>query len=191
MRKLIVEEWITLDGFAADKNGGLDFFTNLSPEQNTYSDQMQLKFLESVDAIILGRKTYQLFVEFWPEATVDKEPIADALNAIPKYIVSSTLEETHWGKWPAPTIIRPDAMEYIRQMKTLPGKNIVVWGSLSLVQDIIAAGLTDEFRIQLCPLLLCEGRSLFSPDKAAMPLHLVEQRAYETGVVFLNYHYGG
>ena len=59
MRKLILEEWISLDGFVADTDGGLDFFTNMTPEQNTYSDQDQLPFLESVDTILLGRKTYE------------------------------------------------------------------------------------------------------------------------------------
>ena len=66
MRKLILEEWISMDGYIEDKNGKLDFFTNITPEENKYSDQDQLKFLEEVDTILLGRKTYELFAEFWP-----------------------------------------------------------------------------------------------------------------------------
>ena len=84
MRKLILEEWISLDGYVTDKNGQLDFFTNLTPEQNKYSDADQLRFLETVDTILLGRKTYELFVDFWPDATTDKEVIADKLNGIKK-----------------------------------------------------------------------------------------------------------
>src|ERR1700712_2559230 len=84
MRKLILEEWVSLDGYVSDKNGQLDFFTSLTPEQNKYSDQDQLKFLETVDTILLGRKTYELFVDFWPTATVDKEVIADKLNETSK-----------------------------------------------------------------------------------------------------------
>src|SRR5678816_4115836 len=84
MRKLILEEWMSLDGYVADKNGGLDFFTHLTPQQNKYSDLDQLKFLNEIDTILLGRKTYELFVDFWPDATIDKEVIADKLNEIPK-----------------------------------------------------------------------------------------------------------
>ncbi len=73
MRKVILEEWISLDGHVADKNGQLDFFTNLTPEQNKYSDSDQLQFLETIDTILLGRKTYELFLDFWPGATTDKE----------------------------------------------------------------------------------------------------------------------
>ena len=80
MRKLILEEWISLDGYVADKDGQLDFFTNLVAEQNKYSDADQLKFLETIGTILLGRKTYDLFVEFWPTATTDKEVIADKLK---------------------------------------------------------------------------------------------------------------
>ncbi len=80
MRKLILIEWISPDGFATDKNGGLDFFTNINPDQNKYSDEAQLKFLEIIDLILLGRKTYELFAGFWPGATIEQEAIADKLN---------------------------------------------------------------------------------------------------------------
>jgi len=97
MRKLILEEWVSLDGYVTDKNGQLDFFTNLTPEQNKYSDADQLKFLETVDAILLGRKTYQLFVDFWPNATTDKEVIADKLNETKKIIFSNTITKAPLG----------------------------------------------------------------------------------------------
>src|SRR5450432_1819067 len=92
MRKLILEEWISLDGYASDKNDQLNFFTDLAPEQNTYSDNDQLKFMESVDTILLGRKTYELFVDFWPGATTDKEAIADKLNDTRKVVFSKLLK---------------------------------------------------------------------------------------------------
>src|SRR5688572_9874561 len=110
MRKLILEEWISLDGHATDKEGGLDFFTQLSPEQNTHSDQQQLKFLKTVDTILLGRKTYELFVEFWPTATTEAELIADKLNELNKIVFSNTLKTAPWGKWPAAEIVNGDAV---------------------------------------------------------------------------------
>src|SRR5215217_3023532 len=100
MRKLILEEWVSLDGYVTDKDGGLDFFTNLTPEQNKYSDADQLKFLETIDTILLGRKTYELFVDFWPTATTATEVIADELNGIKKLVFSETLAKAPWGNWP-------------------------------------------------------------------------------------------
>lgn len=84
MRKLIVEEWVSLDGYVADKNGGLDFFTHLTSEQNTVSYAFQVKFMETVDTILLGRKTYELFVDFWPRATTDQEAMVD-ISALMKH----------------------------------------------------------------------------------------------------------
>lgn len=69
MRKLIIEEWISIDGFAEDSNGNLDFFPHT--EENRYADEVQLRFLETIDTILLGRKTYELFVDYWPTATTD------------------------------------------------------------------------------------------------------------------------
>jgi dihydrofolate reductase len=77
--------------YASDKNDQLNFFTDLTPEENTYSDNDQLKFMESVDTILLGRKTYELFVDFWPGANTDKEAIADKLNETRKVVFSNTL----------------------------------------------------------------------------------------------------
>src|ERR687897_708497 len=79
MRRLILQEWMSLDGYAVDERGTLDFFP--ASEVDQFSDRDQLEFLESVDTILLGRRTYELFVDFWPTATTDKEIIADRLNA--------------------------------------------------------------------------------------------------------------
>jgi dihydrofolate reductase len=91
MRRLILEEWISLDGFAVDREGTLDFFP--ASEEDRFSDKDQLEFLESVDTIVLGRRTYELFVDFWPTATTDEEVIADRLNALPKLVFSNTLRD--------------------------------------------------------------------------------------------------
>jgi dihydrofolate reductase len=84
MRRLILQEWVSLDGFAVDKDGKLDFFP--ASETDQFSDRDQLAFLDSVDTILLGRKTYELFVGFWPTATTDKEIIAERLNTLPKLV---------------------------------------------------------------------------------------------------------
>lgn len=187
MRKLILEEWVSLDGNVTDKNGQLDFFTNLTPEQNKYSDADQLKFLETVDTILLGRKTYELFVDFWPTATTDKEVIADRLNEIKKIVFSNSITKAPWGKWPSAEIVSGEATTAIKKLKSLPGKNMVVWGSISLAQSLMKENLIDEYHIQLCPVLTGGGRSLFSQDMDYHQLRLLETRSYNTGTIFLNY----
>lgn len=185
MRKLILEEWLSLDGYAEDKNGKLDFFP--STEENKYSDEDQLKFLESIDTILLGRKTYELFVEFWPTATVDKEIIADKLNSIPKIVFSNSLKEAPWGIWPAAEIISGDAVENVKALKAKQGKNMVLWGSISLAQSLMKADLIDEYHIQICPTMVGDGRLLFATAPEYRRLKLKEIKKYETGVVYLSY----
>lgn len=185
MRKLIMEQWLSLDGFAEDKNGQLDFFP--SSEQNRYSDQDQLKFMEGIDTIILGRVTYQLFAEFWPTATTDKEIIADELNNTKKLVFSNTLQKAPWGKWPDLEIIKGNAVEAVKKLKQQPGKNIVLWGSISLSQSLMKANLIDEYHIQLCPTLTGGGRQLFPDLDGYKNLKLTGSRKYGTGVIFLNY----
>jgi len=187
MRKLIVEEWISLDGFAADPSGQLDFFTSLTPEQNKHSDQDQLTFLEGVDTIILGRITYQLFVDYWPTTASDGEIIAPQLNGLPKIVFSNTLKDAPWGRWPAASIITGDAVPEIKKLKSLPGKNMVIWGSISLVQSLMKENLVDEYHLQVCPVITGGGRKLFAETGIMNQLQLRKVRHYDTGLVFLNY----
>ena len=187
MRKLIVEEWISLDGYVADKNGQLDFFTDLSAEENKYSDADQLKFMDTIDTILLGRKTYELFASFWPEASSDKEVIADKLNAIKKIVFSNTITKAPWGKWPAAEVINGNATDAIKKLKQQSGRNMVLWGSISLAQALMKEDLIDEYHIQLCPVLTGGGRSFFPEPMDAGKLKLAEVRRYDTGTVFLNY----
>lgn len=187
MRKLILEEWVSLDGYVTDREGGLDFFTNLTPEQNKYSDTDQLKFLETIDTILLGRKTYDLFVDFWPNASTDQEVIADKLNETRKIVFTNTITNAPWGKWKDAEIITGEATTAIKDLKSQPGKNMVMWGSISLAQSLIKENLIDEYHIQLCPILTGGGRGLFQQQMNFGQLKLLEVRQYNTGTVFLNY----
>lgn len=185
MRKLFLEEWITLDGFAEDSNGQLDFFP--SAEENRYADQQQLSFLDSVDTILLGRKTYELFAEFWPSATTDQEMIADKLNQIPKLVFSNTIKKAPWGKWPEATVVSGDAIEAIRKLKQQPGKNIILWGSISLSQALIRADLIDVYKIRVCPTLSGGGKLLFPTFDSYKRLKLVARDMSANGLLSLSY----
>ena len=185
MRKLIVEEWISLDGYAADSNGNLDFFP--TSDENRYADEQQLKFLDTVDTILLGRKTYELFVDFWPTATTDKEMIADKLNAIPKLVFSNTLTHAPWGKWPDAKVVSGDAIDAIKKLKQAAGKNIILWGSISLAHALMKANLIDLFKIRVCPTAVGGGRQLFPAFDEYKSLKLVDQGAYANGLIHLSY----
>jgi dihydrofolate reductase len=185
MRRIILEEWVSLDGYAADKNGKLDFFP--SSEANQYSDQDQLLFLDTIDTVLLGRKTYELFVDFWPTATIEKEIIADKLNRLPKLVFSNSLKEAPWGNWSPAQVIAGDAVEKIKGLKQQPGKNMVIWGSLSLAQSMIKNGLIDEYHIQVCPVMTGGGRSVFPDLQQYAHLKLISCKQYDTGVMNLQY----
>jgi dihydrofolate reductase len=185
LRKLILEEWLSLDGYAEDKNGTLDFFP--STEANRYSDEDQLKFLDTIDTMLLGRVTYHLFADFWPTATTDKEIIADKLNSLHKIVFSNTLTKAPWGKWPVALIIQGDATSEIKRMKEQDGKNIVLWGSLSLAQSLMLEDLIDEYHLQICPTIIGGGRPLFPTTDHYKNMKLVSTRTYDTGVVYLHY----
>src|SRR6478736_6584458 len=137
MRKLIFQQWLSMDGMAADKNNSPAFLE--STTLNKYSDLDQLAWLDTIDTILLGAVTYKLFVDFWPTATNDQEVIADKLNSIPKVIFSRTLKEAPWGKWPAAKLISTDAVQAVRELKNMKGKDMVLWGSISLSQDLMKA----------------------------------------------------
>jgi len=183
--RLILEEWLSLDGFAVDADGKLDFFP--ATETDHFSDRDQLKFLDSVDTILLGRKTYELFVQFWPTASSDREIIADRLNSLPKLVFSNTLSQAPWGAWRPAQVVRGDAVAEIRRMKAQAEKRMVLWGSLSLAQDLIAADLIDDYHLQICPTLVGAGRRLFPELEGYARLRRVGVRTYDTGVVFLHY----
>ncbi|MEP7141622.1 MAG: dihydrofolate reductase family protein [Ferruginibacter sp.] len=185
MRKLILQEWISLDGYAVAKNGQLDFFP--SRETNKYSDYDQVKFMDNIDTILLGRVTYNLFADFWPGATTDTEIIADRLNSTDKIIFSNTLTEAPWGKWPGAQVVQGDATEEIKKLKEKEGKNMVLWGSISLAQSLMEKNLIDEYHLQICPTITGGGRPLFTASDYYTNFKLVNFKKYDSGVMFLHY----
>ena len=187
MRRLIAEEWISLDGFAADKNNSTDFFRDISLLQKNTAEQDQLKFMQSVDAILLGRKTYELFSSFWPGVSEEEEVIAGPINNTRKIIFSNSLDDVSWGDYNNAEIISGDVVQSIRELKETEGGDIIVWGSVSLVQALLTNDLVDELHITICPVLLGEGLPLFPETESIRQFELMELRNYNTGYVFFNY----
>ena len=187
MRNLILQEFVSVDGMAAGPHGSVDFIPGAMNGDQSFA-RRQMGFLDGVDSILLGRKTYEMFVKYWPKVTSGEEKdFADKLNAIPKVVFSKSLERAPWGDWDDARIVRSNAAREIETLKQQPGKDLVIWGSLSLAQSLINEGVIDEFQLIVCPAVLIEGRRLFDESVAAGEMHLLSTRSFDRGAVLLSY----
>jgi dihydrofolate reductase len=137
---------------------------------------------EAADALLVGRNTFEAFRGFWPNQTDDPTGISDYLNAVNKYVVSSTLSDPGWENT---TVLRGDIVEEVQALKAAGGRDIVATGSVQLVHALIAAGLVDEYRLFVFPVVVGRGARLF--ESADMPLRLLETRPFGSGAVLLRY----
>lgn len=184
MRKIILQEWLSTDGYAADACGTTKFFEDI--KWSSDSDADILEQMDSIDTILLGANTYALFVDYWPTADPNQELIANKLNETAKLIFSSSLNRVHWGKWEKPTLIQTAAVAYIKELKEKPGKEMIVWGSLSLAQSLMEEGLIDEIEIRTLPILLGDGKRLFKLSKS-IQLETIEHKKYTSGITLNRY----
>jgi dihydrofolate reductase len=188
MRKVILQEFVTLDGLAAGRNGSVDFVPASTKDDRSFG-QEQSALMEVIDTILLGRVTYQMFAAYWPEITEGEEKsFADKLNATPKIVFSKTLARAPWGKWPDATIVRNNAADEVAKLKEQSGKDMVIWGSISLAQSLIEDRLIDEYRLVFCPVVLGNGRPLFRDgDESSLDLKPSKTKALDRGAVLLQY----
>ena len=160
MGRLTVEQIISVDGYDADANGDIAFFEAVDEVDS--NDEEQLTFLEGVDAILLGANTYRMFAAYWPFADPATERVAEPIARLPKYVVSNTLETAPWGDMQI-DILRGDGADAARSLKERH-QHVIVWGSLTLADALFEAGLVDQLRLRLVPVLIGEGRS-FTPAR--------------------------
>jgi dihydrofolate reductase len=185
MRKVILQLWLSLDGFAADEKGSTSFFE--SPDLNKYSDEDIFHQMDAIDTIILGANTYRLFVGFWPEADSNKEIMAEKINVTPKIVFSKTLTSAPWGKWPEAKLVNSDAAEEVRKLKSGPGTDIVIWGSISLAGSFLSAGLVDVLELRIVPVALGKGKPFFRDFGHKIDFKTSEVKKYPNGLVLLRY----
>jgi dihydrofolate reductase len=190
MRKIILQEFVTIDGFAADPNGEMEFIQDYATRNDTSFQEDAFRFLDTIDTMILGANTYNLFVGYWPQATEEGE-FATKLNSLSKVVVSATLESAPWGKWEGAEIIAHNPTEAIARLKQHPGKDLVVWGSLMLAKSLMQEGLIDEYQLRVCPVTLGKGKRLFAGDSGALDMKLLEAKTYDEGLVLLRYQPAG
>ena len=185
MSRLIVQEFISLDGLAAGPNSEVDFIPAAAQGDAGVAEN-QLRFIDTIDTIVLGRVTYEMFAGYWPTATGDDKPFADKINATPKVVFSRTLERAPWGSWDDASISKDDPREEIPRLRERAGKDILVWGSLTLVRALADAGLVDEYQLWLLPVVLGGGRPLFAGSEPTT-MRLLGATTTDNGATLLRY----
>jgi dihydrofolate reductase len=189
MRKLIVSEFITLDGVIQapggedeDRDGGFAHGGWTRPFWHDDIGRTFASLMAETDAFLLGRRTYVTHAQaFEPMPVGDR--FGDLMNAPIKYVVSKTLEKPLWRNT---VILRDDVVNAVRELKAQPGKNILIDGSSQLVLTLLANDLVDELHLLVYPLSLGGGKRIF-PEGAPRKFTLLEARPYPTGVVGLHY----
>ena len=184
MGKIVVTEFVSLDGVMEDPGGAEDFKHggwSFEFERGEDGDRFKLDETQNSDAVLLGRRTYQGFAEAWPSR--DGE-FADKLNSMPKYVVSSTLKDPEWAN---STVLDGDLAEDVSKLREEYDGDIVVHGSAQLVQALVEHGLVDELRLMVFPVVLGAGKRLFGETSDKRPLRLADSRTVGDGVAILTY----
>ncbi len=178
MRKVVGSLFIALDGIVeAPNQWQFDFDEDMMAEMASE--------MAAVDAMLLGRVTYQEFSTYWPTST--DEPYASHINNAPKYVVSTTLDKVEWGKWNKITLIKGNVAEEIARLKQQPGKNIGTAGSPTLVRSLLQGDLLDELRLWIHPVVAGRGKRLFVDGTDLKRLKLVNSKVTRSGVVVVTY----
>ena len=184
MRKIIVSEFITLDGVVEAPGGNETLhphggwqFKYTSPETGKY----KIDELASVDALLLGKNTYEVFAAYWPGQT--DEGFAEPINRLPKYVVSESLQEVGWNN----SHILRDVAKDVAALKKSDGGNILVYGSATLVKALLHYDLVDELRLLVYPVLIGGGLRIFDDNRELKKFGLKHSRVFDNGALILEY----
>jgi dihydrofolate reductase len=192
MRKVIADEWLTLDGVIQapgqpdeDTSGG---FQHGGWHVGYFDDLAQRQVVDSVvnaGGFLLGRRTYEIFAAHWPNASEEEQVLAEPLNSKPKHVASRTLTEPL--AWQNSTVLQGDVSDAVAALKQEDGEDLHVIGSSELVQTLFERDLVDEFRVMIDPVVVGGGKRLFRDDGGLRPLRLVDSQVTTTGVIIATY----
>jgi dihydrofolate reductase len=186
MARIVVSEFISLDGVIEDPGGAEDFKHGgwtFDFESGDEGNQFKLDETLEAEALLLGRVTYEGFAAAWP-AMSDPVGFADKMNGMPKYVVSSTLQNPEWNN---STVLDGDVAESVTKLKQEFDGIILVGGSAQLVQTLVEHDLVDEFRLMVFPVVLGTGKRLFGEASDKKPLRLVDSKTVGDGISILTY----
>jgi dihydrofolate reductase len=186
MARIVVSEFITLDGVMEDPGGAESFEHggwSFQFDRGEDGNKFKVDELLAADALLLGRVTYQGFAKAWPNM---HNEFADKMNSMRKYVVSTSLSEDA-ATWNNTTVIRSDVVAELTRLKAAPGGDLLVAGSARLVQSLVQNGLVDEYRLMVYPIVLGTGKRLFT-EATPTRLALDEARSTGDGIMMLTYH---
>jgi dihydrofolate reductase len=185
MGRIVVTEFVSLDGVVEDPGGSEDFKYggwSFEFDRGAEGNEFKLDETRASAALLLGRVTYEGFAEAWPSR---EDEFADKFNSMPKYVVSSTLTQPEWTN---STVLEPgDLVDAVSKLKQEANGDVVVHGSLQLAQTLIAHDLVDELRLMVFPVVLGTGKRLFGDPGEKKTLRLVDSKVVGDGVVILTY----
>jgi dihydrofolate reductase len=184
MGRIVVTEFISLDGVIEDPGGAEDFKHggwSFEFSRGEEGDKFKLDETLAAQALLLGRVTYEGFAAAWPSRGGE---FADKFNGMPKYVVSSKLEDPEWTN---STVLRGDLFKEVSKLRDEQDGDIVVHGSAQLVQALLEHGLVDELRLMVFPVVLGSGKRLFGETSAKQRLRLAHSQAVGDGVAILVY----
>jgi dihydrofolate reductase len=188
MGKIVVTAFVTLDGVVQapglpdeDRDGGFEFGGWTQPYSDSVVDQRTTTSVLDADALLIGRRTYELFASYWPGADPE-DPRTAKLNSQPKYVVSRTLRTADWNN---STLLRGDVAEQVAQLRQRH-EEISIWGSSQLIATLLPAGLIDEFVLLTYPTVVGRGKRLFNGG-TPLGLELIDTTTAGTGVVICTY----
>ena len=177
MRKIIVSNVMTLDGFFESVDRKIDWF----PRDNEFFDYAK-DMLRHTDTLLFGRLTYEVMEAYWPSTAVDE--IAEKMNNLAKVVVSTTLQTANWNN---SSVVNGDVIRELSKLKQLAAKDIVLLGSARLSSFLLQAGLIDEYRIVLAPVMLGQGNPLFPDVKKKLRMKLERTKLLGSGMAILYY----
>lgn len=195
MRKVIVCEWMSLDGVIQspsspeeDASGGFKYGGWHSTYFEAESMQWVIKNVTEAGGFLFGRRTYEIFAEHWPNASAQEQVLAEPLNARPKYVLSRSSQKPL--SWTNSFLLGPRWADEIHELKNASGGDLLVVGSTELIRALLSHDLVDEFRLMIDPVCLGGGKKLFPMNGVRLALRLVSSRVVSTGSLLLTYSRG-
>ncbi|HEY3643889.1 MAG TPA: dihydrofolate reductase family protein [Gammaproteobacteria bacterium] len=184
MRKLLVSNLISLDGHLAAADGDLSWF-GVGPDFFAYVHKM----MPTLGMLLFGRITYEMMAPYWtkPEVVRDDPVVAPFMNDLPKLVASRTLKKAGWGRWDN-AAVSADPVQAVRKLKAEAGGDLMIFGSGGLVSVLADAGLIDEYRIMMNPVILGQGIPMFRGIQKRIPLQLISSQVFDQKMVMLTYH---
>jgi len=184
MRKLSVFNSVSLDGYFSGENGDIQWAHTAQPD-NEFGAFVE-ENARGGGEILMGRKTYDLMVKYWPTADARKNDpvVAERMNNLPKVVFSRTLDRADWNNT---RVVKGDLAAEVRKMKEAPGEDMVILGSGSIVTALTKAGLIDEYQFVVVPVVLGKGRTMFEGVSENVHLRQTKSKTFSKGNVFLSY----